>query len=128
MRLNMIRAKLHRAYVTAADLHYEGSIGIDTDFLREAGIFPYEQVAVVDIDNGARLETYVIPAEAGSGAVQLNGAAARLVSVGDRVIIMAYAQVDFPPPADWAPRVVIFDDTPDRTNRVKQAFGPLHGA
>ncbi len=122
MRLTLIRAKLHRARVTAADLHYEGSIGIDTAFLRQAGIFPYEKVAVVDIDNGSRLETYVIPAEEGSRAIQLNGAAARLVSPGDRVIIMAYVEVDFPPSPDWAPRVLIFDDD----NQVKEAFGPLH--
>jgi aspartate 1-decarboxylase len=122
MQISMIRSKIHQARVTAADLNYEGSIGIDTNLLEQAGMFPYEKVMVADIENGQRLETYVIPAPAGSGEISLNGAAARLVSVGDRVIIMAFALVDFPPPADWEPRVLLMDDG----NRVRDAFGPLH--
>jgi len=106
----MIRAKLHQARVTGADLNYEGSIGIDTELLRQAGIYPYERVLVVDLENGNRLETYTIPAPAGSREISLNGAAARLVNVGDRVIIMAFAQVEAPPPSDWEPHVLILDE------------------
>ncbi len=100
-------AKIHRATVTAANVHYVGSITIDSDLLRQTGIRPYERVQVVDVDNGERLETYVIEGAAGSGAIELNGAAARLVAVGDKVIIMAYAQVAEPIPDDWSPVVLI---------------------
>ena len=86
-------AKIHRATVTAANVHYVGSITIDSELLAASGIRPYERVQVVDVDNGERLETYVIAGPPGSGAIELNGAAARLVQVGDKVIIMAYAQV-----------------------------------
>ena len=92
----MVTGKIHRARVTAADLHYVGSITIDEDLLDAAGILSYERVQVVDIDNGARLETYTIPGARGSGEVQLNGAAARLVSPGDLVIVMAYQLVEAP--------------------------------
>jgi aspartate 1-decarboxylase len=103
----MVRSKIHRATITAADLHYIGSITIDAVLLEAADILPYEKVQVVDVSNGNRFETYVIEGEAGSGAVQVNGAAAHLVSVGDTVIIMAYAQVEEPIPAGWKPRVVL---------------------
>ena len=103
----LLFAKLHRATVTAANVNYVGSITIDKDLLRATGIHEYERVQVVDVDNGSRLETYVIEGPAGSGAIELNGAAARLVSVGDKVIIMAYAMVDEPLPADWEPTVLI---------------------
>jgi len=115
----MLKAKLHRARVTGADLNYVGSITIDRALLDAAGLYPYEKVMVVDIDNGARLETYIIEGQAGGGEVQLNGAAARLVSVGDRVIIMGYALVDSPPPADWSPRVLVLDEQ----NRVQSVTG-----
>ncbi|MCH8614232.1 aspartate 1-decarboxylase [Arsenicicoccus dermatophilus] len=105
----MVSGKIHRARVTAADLHYVGSITIDEDLLDAAGIDSYERVQVVDIDNGARLETYTIPGERGSGEIQLNGAAARLVQPGDLVIVMAYQQVTVPVPEDWHPRVVLVD-------------------
>lgn len=109
MRLRtFLRAKIHRARVTAADLHYVGSITIDADLLEAAGIAEYEFVQVVDIDNGARLETYVIAGEPGSGVVQLNGAAARLVQVGDLVIVMAYELTD-EPDAPAAPAIVLVD-------------------
>ena len=98
MQVTLLRSKLHRAAVTGADLHYVGSISIDTDIMEQVGMYAWEKVLIVDIDNGARLETYIIPAEAGSGTMQLNGAAARLVSVGDRIIVMAFAEVDAPPP------------------------------
>jgi len=103
-------AKIHRATVTAANVHYVGSITIDCELLKASGIRPYEQVQVVDVDNGARLETYVIAGPAGSGAIELNGAAARLVHVGDKVIIMAYAQVAEPLPENWTPTVLLMGD------------------
>ncbi len=124
MLIEMIRAKIHQARVTDADINYEGSIGIDTDLVARAGMFPYEKVLVVDLENGERLETYIIPAAAGSRQIQLNGAAARLVHVGDRVIIMAFAYLDFPPPADWRPRVILMDEK----NNVSEALGPLERA
>ncbi|WP_330474600.1 aspartate 1-decarboxylase [Terrabacter sp. C0L_2] len=105
----MVSGKIHRARVTSADLHYVGSITVDEDLLDAARIESYERVQVVDIDNGARLETYTIPGRRGSGEVQLNGAAARLVQPGDLVIIMAYEQVVVPVPADWHPQVVLVD-------------------
>ena len=103
-------AKIHRATVTAANVHYVGSITIDSELLAASGIRPYERVQVVDVNNGERLETYAISGQAGSGAIELNGAAARLVQVGDKVIIMAYAQVDGLPPDDWTPTVLIMGD------------------
>jgi len=103
-------AKIHRATVTGANTHYVGSITIDGELLAASGIRPYERVQVVDVDNGERLETYVIAGKAGSGAIELNGAAARLVQVGDKVIIMAYAQVPEPLPEDWMPTVLIMDE------------------
>jgi len=122
MQLVMVRAKIHQARVTAADLNYVGSIGIDTDIMAAAGIYPYEKVLVVDLENGNRLETYTIPAAAGSREIQLNGAAARLVQPGDRVIIMAFAYVDAPPPPDWEPRVLIME----ADNSIVNTLGPLH--
>ena len=103
-------AKLHRATVTAANVHYVGSITIDCELLAASGIRPYERVQVVDVDNGNRLETYAIAGPAGSGAIELNGAAARLVSVGDKVIIMAYAMVAEPLPDGWSPVVLIMGE------------------
>ncbi len=94
MRRRMMKSKIHRATVTDADLHYVGSITVDRDLMDAANIYEYEQVAVVDVDNGARLETYVIEGERGSGKICLNGAAARLVSPGDKVIIITYAEYD----------------------------------
>lgn len=114
----MVSGKIHRARVTAADLHYVGSITIDLDLLEAAGIAPYERVQVVDIDNGSRLETYTIPGARGSGEIQLNGAAARLVQPGDLVIVMAYVQVEVPVPADWHPRVVLVDPEDNSISKV----------
>ena len=113
-------AKIHRATVTAANVHYVGSITIDAELLAASGIRPYERVQVVDVDNGERLETYVIAGQPGSGAVELNGAAARLVHVGDKVIIMAYALVDEPLPDDWTPTVLIMDDE-NRVTEIRHA-------
>lgn len=93
MLITLLKAKLHRATVTEANLNYTGSITIDRDLVDEAGIFIHEKVQIVNNNNGARFETYVIEGERGSGVVCLNGAAARLVQPGDKIIIMAYAQM-----------------------------------
>lgn len=110
MYRTLLKAKIHRAVVTQADLHYEGSITIDANLLESSGIYEYERVQVVDVENGARLETYVIAGSAGSGVIKMNGPAARLVNVGDHIIIMAYAQVPEPIPADWQPTILLLDD------------------
>jgi len=102
----MLKAKIHRATVTDCDLHYVGSITIDRDLLEAADIHEHEQVQVLDIDNGARFETYAIAGEAGSGAMQVNGAAARLVQRGDTIIVISYAQYDAAELESYEPRVV----------------------
>lgn len=94
MNLEMLKSKLHQACITHADVDYEGSFGIDSELMKAVGIYPYEKVLVANINNGSRLETYVIPEPFGSRRMVLNGAAARLGSVGDRIIIMAFCQVD----------------------------------
>ena len=109
MRRTMLKSKIHRATVTGSDLHYVGSITVDPDLLEAADILPHEQVAVVDVDNGARLETYTIPGERGSGTVQLNGAAARLVHTGDTIIVISYAEYDHEELSEYEPRVVHVD-------------------
>lgn len=93
MTVQMLKGKIHRATVKQAELNYVGSITVDADLLDAAGIYEYEKVAIVDIENGSRFETYTIAGERGSGMICLNGAAARCVSVGDKVILMAYAQL-----------------------------------
>ncbi|HLV99023.1 MAG TPA: aspartate 1-decarboxylase [Ktedonobacterales bacterium] len=110
MLRTMLNGKIHRATVTGADLNYIGSITVDETLLEAANILPFERVQVVDVTNGSRLETYAIAGEAGSGVVQLNGAAAHLVSVGDLVIIMAYVQMEDPIPNDWRPRIVLVNE------------------
>lgn len=110
MLLTLLKGKIHRATITQADLHYVGSITVDSDLLKAAGIHEYEQVDVVDIDNGNRLTTYTICGEAGSGVICLNGAAARLVNPGDRIIIMNYAQYDPSEVSGHKPKVVFVDD------------------
>ena len=106
----MIQGKIHRAKVTGADLHYVGSVTIDEDLLDAADIAPGQQVDIADIDNGKRLTTYTIAGERGSGVVQLNGAAANLVNVGDLVIIMAYCQVPESRVRGWKPAVAFVDE------------------
>jgi aspartate 1-decarboxylase len=110
MQRTMLKSKIHRATVTDANVDYIGSITIDTDLMKAADILPYEKVHVVDIDNGARLETYAIEGVAGSGAIEINGAAARLVAKGDRVIIMSYAQIDDAEARNLRPTVVLVDE------------------
>lgn len=110
----MLKSKIHRATVTDADLHYVGSITIDPDLLEAADIREFEQVAVVDIDNGARFETYTIAGERGSGEIKVNGAAARLVHTGDLVIVISYASYSDEEMESYSPRVVHVD----RSNRI----------
>jgi aspartate 1-decarboxylase len=109
MRRTMMHSKIHRATVTDAHLDYVGSITIDSDLLEASGIVQHEKVQVVNINNGQRFETYVIEGRAGSGTIQLNGAAARLAHVGDKVIVIAYAEVEDAELGDFAPRVVHVD-------------------
>jgi aspartate 1-decarboxylase len=113
--------KVHRATVTEANVEYEGSITLDPVLIEAAGFLPYEQVAVLDVTNGARLETYIIQGERGSGEVCINGAAAHLVHPGDLVIIVAYQQVDAEL-RDWKPKVVFVDSA----NRIVR-MGPGDG-
>lgn len=105
----MFKSKIHRATVTQADLHYVGSVTIDEDLMDAADLLPGEQVAIVDVTNGARLETYVIPGERGTGVIGINGAAAHLVQPGDLVILISYAQVDEATARAYTPRVVHVD-------------------
>lgn len=116
MRRTMCKSKIHRATVTDANLAYEGSITLDPVLMQAADVRQYEQVHVVDIDNGARFETYVIRGVENSGDVVLNGAAARLVQPGDRVIIMSYAEYDDAELADFEPKLVFVDDA----NRIRE--------
>ena len=106
----MFHAKIHRATVTQADLHYVGSVTVDQDLLDAAGILPFEQVAIDDITNGARLTTYALPGERGSGVIGINGAAAHLVKPGDLVILVAYGVFDEEEARNLKPTVVLVDE------------------
>ena len=119
MYIEMLKGKIHRATVTQAELDYVGSITVDVELLKAAGILEYEKVQIVDINNGARFETYTIAGEAGSGIICLNGAAARCVQKGDKVIIMAYAQMT-PEEASENPPSVIFVDDENKISRVSR--------
>ena len=110
MQLSMLKSKIHRATVTDASVDYVGSITVDEDLLDAAGILEYEEVQVVDVNNGSRLSTYTIAGERGSGVICLNGAAARLVQPGDLVIIMAYANLSAEEAASHKPTVVFVDE------------------
>ncbi len=114
MNRTMLKSKIHRATITASDLHYVGSITIDPDLLEAADILEHEQVHVVDVDNGARFETYTIAGERGSGAIQVNGAAARLVHDGDTIIVISYAQYSREDMEHYEPVVVHVD----RENKI----------
>jgi aspartate 1-decarboxylase len=113
----MLKAKIHRATVTEARVDYEGSITLDRDLMDAAGILPFEQVHVLDIDNGARLQTYVIEGDRGSGVVCLNGAAARLIDKGDLVIILTYDQLTEAEAREHRPTLVYVDQA-NRITRV----------
>jgi aspartate 1-decarboxylase len=110
MHRTMLKSKIHRATVTDADLNYVGSITVDPELLEAADILEHEQVAVVDVNNGARFETYTIAGERGSGEMKVNGAAARLVHHGDTIIVISYAQYSQVEMEHYAPRVVHVDD------------------
>ena len=109
MQRTMLKSKIHRATVTDSDLHYVGSITIDPELLEAADIREFEQVAVVDVNNGARFETYTIPGLPGSGEMKINGAAARLVHSGDTIIVISYASYDADELRYYEPRVVHVD-------------------
>lgn len=115
----MLKSKIHRARVTQADLHYVGSVTVDQDLLDAADLLPGEQVTVVDIDNGARLETYAIAGPRGSGVIGINGAAARLVHTGDLVILLSYAAMADGEARSYLPKVVFVD----AANRVVDTGG-----
>lgn len=110
MYLKMLKGKIHRAIVKQAELNYVGSITVDPELMAAAGILEYENVQIVDIENGNRFETYTITGEAGSGMICLNGAAARQVQTGDHIIIMAYAQMTPEEAQEFQPKVVFVDD------------------
>ena len=107
--VRMMKSKLHRATVTQADLHYEGSISIDTDLLERADILPNEQVDILNITNGERFTTYAIEAPRGSKTFGLNGAAARLVQIGDQIIVVTYCDMEREQARNYAPTVVLLD-------------------
>jgi aspartate 1-decarboxylase len=105
----MLKSKIHRATVTQADLHYVGSVTVDEDLMDAADLLPGEQVAIVDINNGSRLETYVIPGQRGTGVIGINGAAARLVAPGDLVILISYTMLEDAEARSYLPKVVFVD-------------------
>ncbi|MCI9515933.1 MAG: aspartate 1-decarboxylase [Lachnospiraceae bacterium] len=117
MTVEMLKAKIHRATVCQAELDYVGSITVDGELLDAAGILEYEKVQIVDINNGSRFETYTISGEPGSGMICLNGAAARCVSVGDKIIIMAYGSYDMREAKEHRPSVVFVDEK-NRISRI----------
>jgi len=114
MDVFLLKSKIHLATVTGVDMHYEGSIVVDSDLMREVGFYPYEKVLVANMATGDRFETYVIEGGAGSGSIELNGATARLGQVGDRVIIFSFAQVPQAEARSFTPRIVQVDEN----NRV----------
>ncbi|MCL5807396.1 MAG: aspartate 1-decarboxylase [Deltaproteobacteria bacterium] len=119
MQRFMLKSKLHRAVVTDADLHYEGSISIDENLMEAADLLPYEKVAIYNISNGERFSTYVIPGARNSGTICLNGAAARKASRGDLVIIASYVMIDDEKVSGWLPKCVLLDEA----NRIKHQNG-----
>ena len=128
MMRTMLKSKIHRATVTQADLHYVGSVTIDEDLMDAADLLAGEQVAIVDVTNGARLETYVITGERGSGIIGINGAAARLVHEGDLVIIISYGMYDDAEARALKPSVVHVDDENRVVKLGKDAAEPVPGA
>ncbi len=112
----MLKSKIHRAHVTGADIDYEGSITLDPELMEAADMLSFEQVHVLDITNGARLQTYAIEGRRGSGEVVINGAAARMIGEGDLVIVLAYDTVPEEDARDWRPRLVYVDGA----NRIKR--------
>ncbi|MCD8212192.1 MAG: aspartate 1-decarboxylase [Oscillospiraceae bacterium] len=117
MTIELLKSKIHRATVVQAELDYVGSVTVDQDLMDAAGIVEYEKVQIVDVNNGSRFETYVIAGPRGSGLICLNGAAARCVSVGDKIIMMTYVRMTPEEAADYRPTVVFVDDE-NRVQRV----------
>jgi len=124
----MMKSKIHRATVTQADLHYVGSVTIDSDLMEAADLLEGEQVAIVDVTNGARIETYAIAGEAGSGMIGINGAAAHLVSPGDVVIIISYAAMDDSEARTFEPKIVHVDEENRIVKLGNDAAEPVPGA
>jgi aspartate 1-decarboxylase len=116
MLVHLLKSKLHRAAVTAASVDYEGSLTIAEDLMEAVGLLPYERILCGNSANGARWETYVIKGPRGSGAIELNGAVARLGSIGDRITIMAFTEVEAAQVAEWRPRVAVLGEN----NRIQQ--------
>jgi len=114
MNIEVIKSKIHRATITQADLNYIGSIAIDEDLMNAANLIENEKVDILNINNGERLTTYVIKGERGSGSISLNGAAARKVAVGDLVIIVSYASLDFEEAKSFKPAIIF----PDKNNQI----------
>jgi aspartate 1-decarboxylase len=125
MQRTMLKSKIHRATVSDCDLHYVGSITVDADLLDAANICEHEQVHVVDVDNGARFETYTIAGERGSGAMKVNGAAARLVHRGDTIIVISYAQYDEAELDSYEPKVVHVEQSTNAIIDVDAAVATL---
>jgi aspartate 1-decarboxylase len=116
--LTLCKSKIHRVRVTEAELYYEGSLTVDTHLLAASGILPYEKVQVVNVNNGERFETYIIPGQAGTGIICLNGPAARLGTVGDEIIVIAYAEFEEAEAKKYQPTVVLVD----QKNKIKQVL------
>ena len=119
MQVHLLKSKLHRAQITAADLEYEGSLTVAEDLMEKVGLLPNERVLCSNIANGARFETYVIPGTRGSGDIVLNGAAAHLGKAGDRLTIMSYVMLEAAEAKKWHPRVIVLGDE----NRIEHSRG-----
>lgn len=113
MLVRLLKSKLHCARVTSAKLHYQGSMAVDSDLMDAVGLAPHECVLVADVDNGSRLETYVVPAEPGSKKIEILGAAARLIEVGHTVIVMSFGFVEAAEAGDHKPKVLVLDENND---------------
>lgn len=120
MLVHVLKSKIHRAAVTAASVDYEGSLTIAADLVDSAGLLPYERILCSNLTRGTRWETYVIPGQRGSGAIELNGAVAHLGQIGDRLTIMAFTELDALEARQWTPRVLVLD----ASNRVANTRGP----
>jgi len=110
MQVHLLKSKIHRAAITAGSVDYEGSLTIDLDLMDRVGLLPYERILCSNMSNGQRFETYSIPGPRGSGAIELNGAAALLGKIGDRLTIMSYTLVDATEARNWQPRVIVLGD------------------
>jgi aspartate 1-decarboxylase len=121
MRIHLLKSKIHRAEVTAANVNYEGSLTVAEDLMEKAGLAPYERVLCGNLANGARFETYVIKGERGSGTIVLNGATAHLGKPGDRLTIMSYAVVDASQARSWKPGIIVLGE---RNSIVEDRTGP----